>query len=342
MSPKPIFKITDYIEPDLKFEEQECAKLGVEFHHAQMRNANPAELIEFCKDADIILVNMALFNPDVIAGLANAKVVLRHGIGYDKVTVPAMTEQGIVFANEATASAIDVAEQAIQLMFGTYKKLKIQMKIMEESVGASIWSYKKMIPAYRIEGKVLGIVGCGNIGSHVARKLKSFGLTIKICDPYLTEARVKELGVERLPLEELLKQADIVTIHTPLNDETRHMFHYDTIKLMKKTAILVNTARGPIVSNEGLARALKEGLIAGAGLDVSEDEPPRPGNPLIGLDNVLMTPHAGWYSEEGGWDIRLMIMDDVKAFLEGKAPKYVVNKEVLGRPNLRMKSAAAK
>ncbi|MEN6624898.1 MAG: C-terminal binding protein [Candidatus Sumerlaeia bacterium] len=342
MSSKPLFKITDYIEPDLKFEEEECRKLGIDFQHAQLRNAGPAELINYCKDADIILVNMALFSPEVIAGLSNTKVVLRHGIGYDKVNVPAMTEHGIVFANEATASAVDVAEQAIQLMFATYKKLKIQMNIMQEALGASIWSYKKLLPAYRIEGKTLGIVGCGNIGSHVARKLKSFGLTIKVCDPYLSEERVAELGVERLPFEQLLAEADIVTIHTPLNTETRHMFNYDTIKLMKKTAILVNTARGPIVSNEGLAKALREGLIAGAGLDVSEDEPPQPGNPLIGLENVLMTPHAAWYSEEGGWDIRYMIMDDVKAFLEGRAPKYVVNKEVLDRPNLRFKSAAVK
>ncbi len=156
MSRKPIFKITDYIEPDLKFEEQECAKLGVDFQHAQLRNAGPAELIEFCKDADIILVNMALFNPEVIAGLANAKVVLRHGIGYDKVTVPSMTEHGIVFANEATASAIDVAEQAIQLMFGTFKKLKIQMQVMEDSVGASVWSYKKVIPRLPDRGQDAG------------------------------------------------------------------------------------------------------------------------------------------------------------------------------------------
>lgn len=342
MSNKPLFKITDYIEPDLKFEEEECKKLGIDFQHAQLRNAGPADLIEYCQDADIILVNMALFTPEVIAGLKNAKVVLRHGIGYDKVNVPAMTEHGIVFANEATASAVDVAEQAIQLMFATYKKCKIQMKIMEDSLGAGLWNYKKMIPAYRIEGKTLGIVGCGNIGSHVVRKLRSFGLIIKICDPYLTEARVKELGVERLPLKDLLPQADIVTIHTPLNDETRHMFNYETIKLMKKTAILVNTARGPIVSNAGLAKALDEGLIAGAGLDVSEDEPPQPGNPLIGRDNVLMTPHAGWYSEEGGWDIRHMILDDVKRFLAGKAPNYVVNKEVFDRPNLRFKNSCCR
>ncbi len=337
-----IFKITDYIERELEWEEKECAKLGVDFKHYQMRNAEPAELIATCKDADIILVNMANFTREVIAGLENTKVVLRHGIGYDKVDVQAMTDHGIIFANEATASAVDVAEQAIQLMFATYKKLKIQMETSQANVGAERWNYgERLYPCYRIEGKTVGIVGCGNIGGHVLRKLRSFGVDLKISDPYLSKERLAELGVEHTPLDELLMIADIVTIHTPLNDQTRHMFNYEKFKLMKPTAVLVNTARGPIVNNEELARALQDGLLAGAGLDVLEVEPPRTDDALLAMDNVLVTPHAAWYSEEGGWDIRHMIMDDLKAFLAGKAPQFVVNKEVFASPNLRMPEAVS-
>ncbi len=341
MERKPIFKVTDYIERDLEWEAEQCRELGIDFQCYQLRNAAPAELIEACGDADIILVNMANFTPEVAAGLTNTKVLLRHGIGYDKVDVPAMTENGIIFANQATASAIDVAEQAIQLMLASYKKLKIQMQIAQENRGGERWNYgPRLYPGYRIDGKTIGIVGCGSIGSIVLRKLRSFGAVIRVCDPYLSADRLAELGVSHTPLDELLAKADIVSIHTPLNDETRHLFNMDKFQLMKPTAVLVNTARGPIVNCADLAEALNRGLLAGAALDVLEIEPPRADEPLMDMDNVITTPHAAWYSEEGGWEIRHMIMDDVRAFLEGRPPQFVVNKEVYSRPNLRMKQAA--
>jgi D-3-phosphoglycerate dehydrogenase / 2-oxoglutarate reductase len=339
--PVPIvFKVTDYIERDLEWEDEECRKLGLRFEHFQLKEAPPAELIRHAGDADIVLVNMARFTREVIAGLARVKVIIRHGIGYDNVDVPAATDHGIILANESTASSEDVAEHALLLMLSTYKKRKIQDQILRDWIDTGVWSSKRIFPLYRLHGKTVGVVGCGNIGSRVIKKLKGFDVEILACDPYLSAKRWAALGLPHTPLEDLLRKSDIVTIHVPVNDETRGMFNLDRFAMMKKSAIVVNTARGPIIRTRDLIEALKQGLIAGAGLDVFEKEPPPADFELLAMDNVVLSPHIAWYSEEGGWDIRVMIMDDVKAILQGKPPRHVVNKEVLSAPNLRFKLKA--
>lgn len=338
MSADPIiFKITDYIERDLDWEADECRKLGVRFEHFQLKEAPPAELVRHIEDADIVLVNMARFSREVIAGLPRTRVIIRHGIGYDNVDVPAATEHGIILANESTASSEDVAEHALLLMLSAYKKKRIQDQILGDWIETGVWSSKRIFPLYRLHGKTVGVVGCGNIGSRVIKKLRGLDVEILACDPYLSARRWAELELPHTPLEELLTKADIVTIHVPVNDETRGMFNLDRFNLMKKTAVVVNTARGPIIKTQDLIEALKRGVIAGAGLDVYEKEPPPADFELLTMDNVILSPHIAWYSEEGGWDIRVMIMDDVKAILQGRPPRHVVNKEVLSAPNLRFK-----
>ncbi len=334
------FKVTDYVERDLTWEEEECKKLGLRFEYYQLREAGAPEIIARVKDADIILVNMARFTREVISGLEKTKVIIRHGIGYDNVDVEAATENGIVFANERTASSEDVAEHAIFLMLQTYKKRKIQDQILHDWIQTGQWSSKKIAPLYRLAGKTVGIIGCGNIGSRVFRKLQGFGVQLLVCDPYLSPERYRELGISHTPLDELLSKADLVTIHVPVTEETRGMFNLERFGRMKSSAIIVNTSRGPVVKTQDLVEALKKGMIAGAGLDVYEKEPPPPDLELLRMDNVILSPHIAWYSEEGGWDIRVMIMDDVRACLEGRLPRYVVNKEVLSRPNLRFKMKA--
>jgi D-3-phosphoglycerate dehydrogenase len=335
--PKIIFKITDYIERDLHWEEEECRKLGIRFAYYQLKYAPAQKIIRAVSDADIVLVNMARFTEKVIAGLERAQVIIRHGIGYDNVDVAAATARGIILANEATASSEDVAEHAVMLIFETYKKKKIQDVMLADWIRTKKWSSKKIYPFYRILGKTLGIVGCGNIGSRVLRRMRSMGMEILVCDPYLSARRFEEMGVSHTPFEEVLKRADIITIHVPVTEETRGMFNIEAFAQMKKSTVIVNTSRGPIVKTRDLIRALKTGMIAGAGLDVYEQEPPDPDFELLRMNNAVLSPHIAWYSEEGGSDIRKMIMDDVRAFLEGKLPRHIVNKEVLDRPNLRFK-----
>lgn len=337
MNKKTIFKITDYIERDLKWEEEECKKLGIDFYYYQLRDASAYELIKTFKDADILLTNMATLNAEVLDGLENVKVLLRHGIGYDKVDVEAATRNGIIFANEATASSDDVAEHAIMLILETFRKRKLQDKVLKRWIYTREWSSEDIYPMHRMKGKTLGIIGCGNIGSLVLKKMSGFGMKILVCDPYLSEERYKELGIEHVHFDDILKESDIITIHVPVTEETRGMFHMDKFRLMKKTAVIINTARGPVLSTDDLITALKTGIISGAGIDVYETEPPAPDSEIITMDNVILSPHIAWYSEEGGWDIRYMIMDDVKSFLEGKPPRFVVNPEVLESSKLRFK-----
>ena len=337
MNMKTKFKITDYIERDLKWEEEECKKLGIDFYHYQMRDASPSELIETFRDADIVLTNMAAFNAEVINGLENVKVLLRHGIGYDKVDVDAATGSGIIFANEASASSDDVAEHAIMLILETFRKRKLQDKVLKRWIYTREWSSEEIYPMHRMKGKTLGIIGCGNIGSLVLKKMRGFEMKILVSDPYLSKERYKELGIKHVPFDDILREADILTIHVPVTKETRGMFHMEKFRLMKKSAVIVNTARGPILNTDDLITAVKEGVINSAGIDVYETEPPHPDSEIITMDKIILTPHIAWYSEEGGWDIRYMIMDDVKAFLEGKPPRFVVNPEVFKSDKLKLK-----
>lgn len=342
MDSQTVIKITDYIETDLEWEKEQCRALHVDLTACQMKSAGPDELIEACRDADILVVNMARFSPEVIRGLDHAKVIIRHGIGYENLDVGTATEEGIICANEPTASSEDVAEQAIMLILAVYRKVRTQISLFNQLVdkGTNL-SGKDMMdtmhPVYRMGGKTLGIIGCGHIGSHVLKKMSGFGMTVLVCDPYLPEERKKELGIEHTPLDDLLQQSDIVTVHVPVTEETTGMINADIFKQMKSSAVLVNTARAKIINTEDLAHALRSGSIAGAGIDVHSTEPPPKDYPLLGLDNVLLTPHLAWYSEEGGWDIREMIMDDIRSVLAGGLPANVLNPEVFKRPNLRFR-----
>jgi len=330
-----VFKITDYIERDLDWEAGECRKLGVSFAAFQLKPAPPARIVEAVKDADIVLVNMARFPAAVISRLKRTRLIIRHGIGTDNVDAAACTRHGIVFANEATASSEDVAEHALMLILEAAKKKRIQDDMLKDWMRTGNWSSAKIHPLYRLAGKTLGIVGCGNIGSRVLRKVQGWGMRVLVCDPYLPKERWAELGTVHTPLDELLRESDAVTVHVPVTRETRGLFDAGKLALMKPTAVIVNTARGPVIKTGALVRALEAKKIAGAALDVFEEEPPKPKLALFKMRNVVLSPHIAWYSEEGGLDIRRMIMDDVRAFLDGRLPRFVVNPEVLRTPRLR-------
>ena len=331
------FVVTDYVENDLEWEKEECKKLGVDFTALQMKTASPKELVEACRDADILLVNMAKFSAEVMRGLSGVKVILRHGIGYDNLDLPAATEAGIILANQPKASNEDVAEHAITLMFAVFRKIKKQEGLMLPSVKAGKWDYTGLGDLYRIAGKTVGIVGCGNIGSHIVRKLSGFNVRCLVFDPYLSEVRARELGVELTDIDTLFAESDMVTVHVPVTDETRGMFNRKLFGKMKPAAIFVNTSRGALVNDEDLGEALRNGTIAGAGIDVFIKEPPEENYPLLGMDNAILTPHYAWSSIEGAREIREMIMDDVRRFLNGRPPLGVVNPKVLESPNLKFK-----
>lgn len=321
--------VTDYIEPDLKWEAEHLARYSqVEFACHQLKFAPPEELLAAIGDADVVLVNMTPITAQIIAGLENCKLIIRHGVGYDNVDVAAATAKGIRVAYEPDYCTDEVAEHAIALMLAAWRKLAIGRRVLEESSRNGIWNFEPIYPIGGLRGKTLGIVGCGRIGSTVLSRLQSFGFEFLICDPYLSVERQAKLGIQTVPLEKLLEEADIITLHAALNKETENLIGEPQLRQMKPTACLVNTARGGLVDAEALARALREGWIAGAAIDVYVKEPPDPSFPLFACGNALLAPHLGWYSEEANWSIREKILEDFVRFIEGRPPRFLINKEL--------------
>jgi D-3-phosphoglycerate dehydrogenase len=317
--------VTDYVEPDLDWEAREAARRGFQFEGHQLVDAPEAEVIAATRDADVVVVNHVGVTAGLIAGWGKCRLVIRHGVGYDNADLPALHRAGIRLCYIPDYCTEDVAEHAIALLLGCGRKLPVARTVFDDGVRRGRWDYAvRLQPLPRIAGRTVGIVGCGRIGSRVYAKLHSFGVRFLVCDPYLPEQRRRELGIELSDLNEVLREADFVTIHTPLTRETRHMINRETLALMKPTAYLINTARGAIVDSSALAQALRNGMIGGAGIDVLEQEPPPVHDPLLALPNVILTPHAAWYSEEAARTIRELIMLEIGRFADGLPPRFSV------------------
>ncbi len=324
--------VTDYIEGDLDWEVEEMARRGIDFEHHQLKLAPEDELVEKIRDCDVVIVNMAPMPASVISQLDACRLIIRHGIGYDNVDADACTEHGIRLANIPDYCAQEVAEQALALIFACARRLFDSRRILEESSANGIWDFSALGDIHRMRDQTLGIVGCGRIGSRVFRMTDNIFARRMVCDPYMGDRRLAALGLDdRYSLEDVLGEADYVTIHTPLNEETRYMIDEPQLRMMKESAFLINSARGAIVNTAALITALREGWIAGAGIDVYEEEPPPPDLELFELPTATLSAHLGWCSVEAGWDIRYKIMDDVDRYLAGRPPRFTVNTEVEDR-----------
>jgi D-3-phosphoglycerate dehydrogenase len=321
--------VTDYIEENLDWEAAECRKAGIEFAAFQLKFRPESEVLARVADADVIVVNMVRFDSSLVSKLNRCRLLIRHGIGYDNVDVEACTKQGITFAYQPDYCKEDVAEHAIALIFACARKVVWSRRWLDDSSAKGQWNYAGLFPIHRMDGKTLGIVGLGCIGSRVYGKLRHFGMKIVAADPYLSEQRKAEFDVEFVDTKTLFRVADYVTIHAPLNPKARHLVDAEMLRLMKPTAYLINTSRGPLVDADALAQALREKRIAGAAIDVFDVEPPPPDHPLFGLENVILTPHIGWASEEAGWEIRRCILNDILAHARGGTARCVVNRNIL-------------
>ena len=325
------FTITDTMHPDLLFEAREAEKLGIEFSHHHLRTAGPRELIEAAADADVVLIDQARFDREVIEGLRNCRLLLRHGIGYDNVDVQACSERGIVVGYYPTFCVRDVAEQTIMLMMACQRRLTRQIENLNRVDRGGYRDIPSVTPVHRIEHKTVGIVGFGRIGKTVCKLLQGFGVKVLVDDPYLPAETKAQLGDQLVDFDRLLRESDVVTVHVPLKNvphDTLHMFDEDEFDRMKPTAIFLNTSRGPVVNLDALDAALRRGAIAGAGIDVYEQEPPPASLPLLGNPRAICTPHLSWFSQESTAFIRQSYMEDVRRFLVGELPVHQVNPEV--------------
>ena len=247
--------------------------------------------------------------------------IVRTGSGTDNIPVALATERGIVVANTPDAITVSVAEHAIALMFAVMRHVVIQ----DRAVRRGVWDRDLALPTAIFEGKTLGLVGFGRIPRAVARKLSGFEPQVLAYDPYVDAAQAAELGVELVDLEALMAGADFVSVHVPLSAETHHLIGARQLQLMKKDAIFVNTARGPVVDEKALLQALRENWFAGAGLDVLEEEPPDPANPILQLDNVVVNPHIAGYWEKSTqlfWEQSVQAAIDMA---QGRWPRSYVN-----------------
>src|SRR6516162_4406839 len=243
-----------------------------------------AEVIERTHDADGLIVSASPITREVMSALKNLKVVVRTGVGYDVIDVPAATELGVIVVNIPDLWIREVANHALALLLAWNRGVVA----LDRQVHGGLWSGK--VPGNytgALHGETVGIVGLGNIGSAFARRVAAFETKVIACDPYVDDERFAALGIERVSLETLAERSDYVSVHTLLNAETRHLIGEAFFRRMKPTGILINTSRGPVVDEKALARALQEKRLAGAALDVWEEEPIAADNPLLKMDNVI-------------------------------------------------------
>ncbi|MCD6558930.1 MAG: D-2-hydroxyacid dehydrogenase [Palaeococcus sp.] len=270
-------------------------------------------LLELAKDVDAIIVrSKPKVTRKVIENAPNLKVIGRAGVGLDNIDLDAAKERSIEVVNSPGASSRSVAELAMALMFNVTRKIAFADRKMREGVWA-----KKQCMGFELDGKTLGIVGFGRIGYNIAKIAKAMGMNLLLYDPYPNFERAKEVGGKFVELEELLKESDVVTLHVPLLDSTYHLINEERLKLMKPTAILINAARGPIIDTNALVKALREGWIAGAGVDVFEEEPLPAGHELTKLDNVVLTPHIGASTVEAQMRAGVEVAEKVVKVLKG-------------------------
>ena len=285
------------------------------------------EVLRLCEEAEGILVRRLQMTAAIIQRLHRCKIILRYGVGTDNVDVDAATEANIIVGHVPVYCVDEVSVQAIALLLAAVRRVVSTHQKMAEGG----WDVHRDEPIYRMAGRTLGIVGFGNIGRAVAQKLAGWGLRLLAYDPFFEKSRADALRAQFVDLETLLRESDYVSLHCPLLPETRHLIGKRALSLMKPAAILVNTARGPIVDSHALLTALDRGKLAAAGLDVFEEEPLPKDSPLRTHPRIILSDHTAWYSEESQTQLQKAAAEEVVRVCTGGLPTSLANPEVLHR-----------
>jgi D-3-phosphoglycerate dehydrogenase / 2-oxoglutarate reductase len=305
-------------------EREVAASIGYDLEVSQCEDED--DVIAFGADMDGLIVRLQPVSRRVLSSLPRCRVVARYGTGYDTVDVDAATELGVVVANVVDFGVHEVAEHAVALLLAGARRIVAH----DHAVRMGAWDIAQADPIHRISGSTLGLIGFGSIARAVMSKLQGFELRTLVHDPYVPDDIVRGAGAEPADLPMLLATADLVSLHAPLTDETRHMISGRELARMKPSAVLVNTARGGLIDTDALIDALESGLLAAAGLDVHEVEPLPATHPIRDIDvgRAILLDHAGWYSEESIEALQRGAIEAVAAVLTGQRPRSVVNPAV--------------
>ena len=315
------FKVvfTDFDFPNIDIERNIFSDLDCEIMPPQASEEN--KLIEACRDADGLLVQYAKITEKVINSLTKCKVISRVGVGVDTIDGKAARAKGIDVCNVPDYCTDEVADHSLALIVSLGRKI-VQFS---NAVKSGIWDVMIEKPIFDFKKQTLGLIGFGRIPQSLSLKAKKLFKEVLVYDPFISQETADRFGIKISTFYEILRTCDFISIHCPSNESTRHLFSLREFQLMKSTAYLINTSRGAIVNTEDLYQALDTGLIAGAGLDVLEKEPPEVNFKLFRFNNVLITPHTGFYSETAIEDLHNKWALNVYRVLKGEKPLNVVN-----------------
>jgi D-3-phosphoglycerate dehydrogenase len=328
------FKVVSPIGPrgpaSYTYEMEALAPLGAEI--VETAASADQDLIAVARDADVLYGQGRRIGRRVIEALERCRLIALGSVGVDSVDIAAATQRGIPVTNVPDTFIEEVADHAMMLVLATFRRLTVMDRLVREGRWAE---GRPMLYAFpRLMGQTLGFVAFGHVARAVAVRARPFGVHMIAYDPYVEELVMSQYGVEPVSLPELLERSDIVSMHAPSTADAHHMFTESHFRAMKRTALFVNTGRGPTVDEPALVTALQEGWIAGAGLDVLEQEPPAPVNPLLKMDNVILTPHAASASARFDPARKRRVGQEIALVLSGRWPRSCVNPSVLERTGL--------
>jgi D-3-phosphoglycerate dehydrogenase len=292
--------LTDYEFENLKYEEDVFKESGLDIEFVKAQCKTEDEVAEQAKHADAILNQYAPISRRVIESLENAKVISRYGVGVNTIDLDAANEKGITVANVPDYGMEEVSNHTLALLLSWARKVTL----LNYEVKKGNWDFKACVPIHRFNNQTVGVLGFGRIPRRFIEKVKPLGFKLAAYDPFVSAEDMASAGVQKMELDEIISEADYLSVHVPLIKDTFHLLNADRFSQMKKNAVIINTARGPIIDEKALIEALENGIIAGAALDVAEEEPISIDSPLLHMDNVIITPHSAWYSEEAMVELR--------------------------------------
>jgi len=315
---RPLVAVTDSVFPSLDPAKAALARVDPELRMA--KSASAEDILAVARAADAILVTYAKLPGDLLRQLERCKVIGRFGLGVDNIDLPAAKEMGITVTYVPDYCLQEVSDHAMALLLALARKIPLSNALVQ----AGRWEMPAVVPIYRLEGRVLGLIGFGNIPRKVVPKAKAFGLRVIVHDPFVAPDVVTSLGAESVGFDELLQQSDFISVHAPLTPQTRGLLNAEAFAKMKKGVAIVNTARGPLIDEQALVEALDSGQVGAAALDVLPVEPPPKDFPLLGRDNVILSPHTGFYSVDALNELQTKCASDVARVLLGEKPVYPV------------------